>query len=279
MSWEEEQARFWQWVTRPLDLQQDADEIASLLAPHSHLSQAQALSIYNNAYHQRLVDVSSAVFPVLYNTLGRELYRQLWIAYMGEHPPRNGPINHVGGELPAFLREHEQFRALPALADMAQLECLLTGLFDVADEAPYTLAMLRQLPEQDWPTQRWQAKQDWTLLQTRFDLEAYWRQMQSHLQAGGEPGAAEASITLLPEVDTRFPNLLVFRRAQRMQFQRIPAAFGLFLQGIQRGETFAALCAELAAGFPEQDIPALSLNLLLRAIELELLRAETAAPA
>lgn len=279
MSWEEEQARFWQWITRPQDLQQDADAIAALLAPHSRLTQAEALSIYHNAYHQRLVEVSSAIFPVLFNTLGRTLYSQLWIAYMGEHPPRNGPINRVGDDLPAFLRRHPQFRELPAVADIAQLECLLNSLFDVVDEAPYTLAMLQRLPEQDWPTQRWQAKQDWALLQTRFDLETYWRQIQAHIQAGGEPGAADASISLLPDLDPRFANLLVFRREQRMQFQSIRPAFGLFLQGIQRGETFAALCSTLAESFPEQDIAALSLSLLLRAIELELLRDEAAPPA
>lgn len=276
MNWEEEQARFWQWITRPQDLQQDADAIAALLAPHSRLSQAEALSIYNNAYHQRLVEVSSAIFPVLFHTLGRELYSQLWIAYMGEHPPRNGPINRVGDDLPSFLREHPQFRELPAVADIAQLECLLNSLFDVVDEPPYTLAMLQRLPEQDWPTQRWLPKQDWALLSTRFDLEAYWRDIQAHIQAGGEPGGAEASITLLPEHDPSRPNLLVFRHAQRMQFQSIRPAFGLFLQGIQRGATFAELCSSLAESFPEQDIPSLSLNLLLRAIDLELLRAEAA---
>jgi len=249
MSWEEEQARFWQWITRPQDLQQDADAIAALLAPHSRLSQAEALSIYNNAYHQRLVEVSSAIFPVLFHTLGRELYSQLWIAYMGEHPPRNGPINRVGDQLPAFLRGHPQFRELPAVADIAQLECLLNSLFDVVDEPPYTLAML------------------------------HWREIQAHIQAGGEPGGAEASITLLPEHDPSRPNLLVFRHAQRMQFQSIRPAFGLFLQGIQRGEPFAELCSALAETFPEQDIPALSLSLLLRAIDLELLRAEAVPPA
>ena len=90
------------------------------------------------------------------------------------------------------------------------------------------------------------------------------------------PGPRVTSITLLPEHDPRFPNLLVFRREQRMQFQSIRPAFGLFLQGIQRGENFATLCGKLAESFPKQDIPSLSLNLLLRAIDLELLRAEAA---
>jgi hypothetical protein len=277
MSWEEEQARFWGWITRPQDLSASAEDIASLLAPHSHLSQAEALSIYNNAYHQRLVDVSSSLFPILYNTLGKELYTQLWIGYMGRFPPRNGPIHRVGSALRDYLRTHEQFKDLPAVADIVQLESLLTALFDLVDEAPYTLAMLQSLPSQDWPLMCWQAKQDWALPSTRFDLEAYWRLMQDYIKQNGEPGEASFGITLLdPAPDPRYPNLLVFRRQHRMQFQRITEPFGLFLSGIQQGAPFASLCESLAAAFPEQDIPSLSLALLLKAIELELLRADSA---
>lgn len=277
MSWEDEQVRFWGWITRPQDLSESADDIAAMLAPHSHLSQAEALSIYNNAYHQRLVDVSSALFPILYNTLGKDLYTQLWIGYMGRFPPRNGPIHRVGSALRDYLRSHEQFKDLPAVADIVQLESLLTALFDTVDEAPFTLAMLQSLPPQDWPLMRWQARQDWALVSTRFDLEAYWRLMQDYITQKGEPGEAAFGITLLdPAPDPRYPNLLVFRREHRMQFQRVPAPLGLFLSGIQRGESFASLCEELAVAFPDQDIPSLSLGLLLKAIELALLRADTA---
>src|SRR5690606_28899581 len=130
--------QFWAWINRPRDLQENADEIAALMAPHSHISQAEAVSIYNNAYHQRLVEVSSALFPVLFHSLGRELYTQLWIAYMGEHPPRNGPIHRVGEQLPDFVQTHPSFAHLPAVADITRLESLLGELFDKADTAPYT---------------------------------------------------------------------------------------------------------------------------------------------
>ena len=277
MSWEEEQARFWGWITRPQDLGASADDIASLLAPHSRLSQAEALSIYNNAYHQRLVDVSRSLFPILYNTLGKDLYTQLWIGYMGRFPPRNGPIHRVGSALRDYLRTHEQFKDLPAVADIVQLESLLTALFDTVDEAPYTLAMLQSLPGQDWPKMRWQAKEDWALVSTRFDLEAYWRLMQDYIKQEGEPGEAPFGITLLdPAPDPRYPNLLVFRRQYRMQFQRITGPFGLFLNGVQQGASFASLCETLATACPDQEIPSLSLGLLLKAIELELLRADSA---
>lgn len=281
MSWRQEQEQFWDWISRPQDLSADAEQIAALLAPHSHLSQTEALSIYNNAYHQRLVDVSSALFPVLFNTLGRDLYTQLWIDYMGKFPPRNGPLHRVGESLCEYLRAHEQFGALPAVADIVRLETLLIALFDLADEDAYTLQQLQSLPAEDWPQMRWPAKQDWELLHSRFDLEKYWRQMQEHMNSGGQPGETDFSIEPIPSPVGAGPardlaNLLVYRNQHRMQFQSIGPELAFFLTAIQKDDNFAAICSRLAVAFPAQDIPTLSLTLLLRAIELELLAAPAA---
>jgi hypothetical protein len=299
MSWRQEQEQFWDWISHPQDLSVDAERIADLLAPHSQLSQAEALSIYNNAYHQRLVEVSSALFPVLFNTLGRELYTQLWIGYMSQYPPRNGPIHRVGESLREYLRQHDQFRPLPAVADIVSLESLLTALFDLADEEPCTLSQLQALPATDWPQTRWQAKKDWALLNSRFDLEKYWRQMQAHTDSGGQPGETAFGIDLITNpITTSTPardsaiqeeadrgqgplpqelaNILVFRRHHRMQFQTIDAPLAVFLTAIQAAQDFAEICSQLATAFPEEDIPALSLKQLLKAIELELLAARPA---
>lgn len=269
MSWRTEQEQFWGWISRPQDLSADAEQIATLLAPHSHLSQAEALSIYNNAYHQRLVEVSIALFPVLFNTLGRDLYTQLWIGYMGKYPPRNGPIHRVGESLRDYLREHEQFRALPAVADIVQLETLLIELFDLVDEDIYTLKQLQALLAEDWPQMRWPAKRDWALLHSHFDLEKYWRQMHEFNESGGVPGETTFGIELIAPAGT--VNLLVYRKQHRMHFQAIGPELALFLTSVQKGANFAHICNHLAVAFPAQDIPALSLKLLLRAIELELL--------
>ncbi|MDP2139903.1 MAG: putative DNA-binding domain-containing protein [Gammaproteobacteria bacterium] len=285
MNWRQEQEQFWSWINQPQDLDTQANEIASLLAPHSHLSQAEALSIYNNAYHQRLVEVSSALFPILFNTLGRDIYTRLWIGYMGKYPPRNGPIHRVGEFLRDYVSSHEQFSNLPAVADIIHMEGLLISLFDVADEAAYTLAELQSLPAEKWPAMRWQAKQDWALLESRFNLEKYWQQMHGFMASGGEPGEAEFGIELVkrpedegtiireqnPLLQRRYPSNLIYRKRHRMQFQPIAADMALFLQAVREGETFAQICEHLAAAFPMQDIPQLSLNLLFKAIELGLL--------
>lgn len=271
MNWKDEQEKFWAWINRPQDLSGSAEQIASMFAPHSHISQAAALSIYNNAYHQRLVEVSSALFPVLFNTLGRELYTQLWIAYMSVHPPRNGPIHRVGEHLHSYVQAHPKFNALPAVADIVQLESLLTELFDKQDEVPYTLADLQSLAPETWPGMRWQAKQDWALFYSAFDLEKYWRQMQGFIASGQEPGSSDFAIAPLAQARPDTPNYLVLRVQQRMQFQSIRPELATFLQGILQKQDFAQICTVLATDYPEHDIPALSLKLLLRAIDLELL--------
>ncbi len=276
MNWKEEQAQFWAWINHPQDLSKDAEKIASLLAPHRHIGQAQALSIYNNAYHQRLVDVSSALFPVLYHTLGQELYTQLWLSYMAAYPPRNGPIHRVGEHLHTFLRQHPKFASLPAAADIVQLESHLNYLFDKADEPAYSLADLQALPQDDWAAMRWQAKQDWALLYSPFDLEKYWRQMQEFIAQEGEPGHSNFAIEALEQDSAGQPNYLVLRQAQRMHFQWIRPELATFLQCIEQQQDFAHICTSLAEAYPAHDIPALSLQLLLRAIELELLCAASA---
>jgi len=273
VNWEQEQAQFWAWISRPQDLNESADEIAALLAPHSQLSQAEALAIYNNAYHQRLVEVSSALFPVLFNTLGKDLYTRLWIGYMEAYPPRNGAIHRVGEDLHRYVSEHPKFAGLPAVADIVRLESLLTALFDKIDEGPYSLPQLQALAQEDWPAMRWQAKQDWALFYSRFDLETYWQQMQGYIAQGGEPGKTEFAITAIaPSPRSDLPNYLVLRLNQGMQFQIIRPEMAVFLEGVQAQLDFAELCVALAEAFPDQEIPSLSLRLLLRAIELELLR-------
>ena len=274
MRWEDEQQAFWDWITKPQDLRDSSEDISRMFSPHRGLSQVEALGIYNNAYHQRLINISAELYPILYHTLGDEVYTRLWLEYLAQHPPRPGPMSLLGENLHDFASRHSQFGGLPAMLDIIELETLLIALFDRADQTVFTLADLQQLPADQWPTARWQVRDDWALLHSEFDLEKYWAAMQKFLasdqvQPGDVPfGVERASREALAE-----GNFYLVRRVQhRMQFQRINAHMHCLLEMLRDGKDFASICAGLAERFPEQDIPTLSLNLLLKAIELELLR-------
>lgn len=274
MRWEDEQQAFWDWITRPQDLRNSSKDIREMFAPHRELDQVEALGIYNNAYHQRLINISAELYPILYHTLGDAVYTRLWLEYLAQHPPRPGPMSLLGENLHDFASEHPQFGSLPAMLDIIELETLLIALFDRADHSAYTLADLQQLPADQWPAARWPIRDDWALMRSDFDLEKYWAAMQDFLAsdqalAGEVPfGVERAGATAQAQ-----GNFYLVRRVQhRMQFQRINAHMHSFLSALRAGHNFADICTELAEQFPEQDIPTLSLKLLLKAIELELLR-------
>ncbi|MEX0739356.1 MAG: putative DNA-binding domain-containing protein [Pseudohongiella sp.] len=285
MRWEDEQQAFWDWITRPQDLRESSADITRMFAPHRELSQVEALGIYNNAYHQRLINISSELYPILYHTLGEEVYARLWLAYLAEHPPRPGPMGLLGEDLHAFARQHPQFGRLPAMLDIIELETRLITLFDRADQSIFTRADLQQLPAEQWPATRWPARDDWALMRSDFDLEGYWAAMQQYLASGeAQPGEVpfgvervtqEQRVTQKRRVnqDTDVEgNFYLIRRVQhRMQFQRINAPMHCFLSAIGAGDSFADICSRLAHQFPDQDIASLSLSLLLKTVDLELL--------
>lgn len=268
MSWREEQEQFWQWITRPQDLQQQSEAIDALFAAHRQLERSAALNIYNNAYHQRLIGIARELYPLLYRTLGDAPWQALWLAYLQAHPPRPGAMARLSENLLDFLHADPQYSRLPALLDIAELETRFIELFDRADEAPCSLSDLQALPEQDWPGMRWQPKQDWALISSRFDLQDYWQRMQDFFSDDSVPaGSAPFGPTPLPEP----VNYLIRRHQMQMHFQPLTATMAGFLRGIQQGLNFAQLCDQLAETHPEEQVPALSLQLLLQAIDWELL--------
>lgn len=270
MDWREEQEQFWQWVTRPQDLSESEDPIERLFAPHSQISQTEALGIYNNAYHQRLIGIARELYSLTWKTVGEQAFTSIWLDYLQAHPPRPGSMSALSEELHGFLCQHEQYGRLPALLDIVQLETLFIQLFDRADEPSYNVSQLQQLPQSRWPETRWQPKQDWTLMRSHFDLETYWKAMKTHFHDDSvEAGSAPFGVDPLPEK----ADFLIHRQHFTMHFQQIDPDMATFLRAIQRGEHFAATCEELARHHPPEAVPELGLKLLLRSIELQLLRA------
>ncbi len=268
MNWREEQEQFWRWITQPEFPEDQREAIDGIFAPHTGLSRSQALNIYNNAYHQRMISISSQLYPMVYRTLGEQAYAALWLAYMQAHPPRPGSVNQLGRELHDFASQHPHYGKLPALLDIIALETAFIDCFDRADEPAYSLAQLRQVPAGQWPLLSWRAKHDWVLIDSDFDLEDYYRRLgEWFADESAQPGSAPFGVAPLDKAAT----YLVRRQDQRMHFQKITPAMAQMLRGIVRGECFATLCELLAEQWPDRDIPQMSLALLMQAIDWELL--------
>lgn len=275
MNWRDQQQQFWDWITRPQDLHDSSAAIDELFAPHTGLSKVEALAIYNNAFHQRLIQTASEMYPVLYNTLGQDVFTSLWLGYLSTNLPRPGAMSNMTDKLLDYVLADEQFGVLPALHDIVRVETLMIELFDRADEPIWDIEELQALPPDDWAAMVWQPRHDWALLSSRFDLQLYWQQMHTHIETGAEAGSASFGVS---PADPNISEIhyLLRRHQHRMQFQSIDKTLAVFLQAIQDGLCFANICTHLAEQYPNEDIPQLSLALLLKTIDLELLHAEPA---
>ena len=273
-SWAAEQQAFWEWITQPQDLRQQQPAIEALISPPQGIASVDALAIYNNAYHQRLLQIAAELYPVTLHALGSEIHSQLWLEYLSVYPPRPGPMSLLSEHLPAFVQQHPSFGKLPALISLIELETLLIQLFDRADDAKLTTADLKQIDPINWGEMYLTPCGDWALLHSPFDLEAYWTRIQEHranLAADtNEVAAAPFAVPRHMQPDGVY--YLVRRVQLRMQFQQINAAMQCFLAAARAGENFAQICETLAERYPDQDIAALSLQLLLKATELGLFK-------
>jgi hypothetical protein len=275
--WREQQQQFWDWITRPQDLSDSSAAIDELFAPNTGLSKVEALAIYNNAFHQRLIQIASEMYPILYNTLGQDVFTKLWLGYLSTNLPRPGAMSNMTDKLLDYVTADEQFGALPALHDIVRVETLMIELFDRADEPIWTIAQLQALPADDWAAMVWQPRHDWALLSSHFNLQQYWQKMHTHIETGAEAGSASFGVAPAEPDNSNFKLHYLLRRHQhRMQFQSISEELAVFLQAIQENLCFADICVRLAEQFPTDDIPPLSLSLLLQTVELELLHAEPA---
>jgi hypothetical protein len=277
MNWRDQQQQFWDWITRPQDLRESSAAIDELFSPHTGLSKVEALAIYNNAFHQRLIQIASEMYPVLYNTLGQDVFTQLWLGYLSTNLPRPGAMSNMTDKLLDYVIADAQFGALPALHDIVRVETLMIDLFDRADEPTWTIEQLQALPPEDWATMIWQPRHDWALLSSHFNLQQYWQQMHAYTESSAEAGGASFGVALADRDNPGFELHYLLRRHQhRMQFQSISESLAVFLQAVQDRLCFADICSRLAEQFPMEDIPSVSLSLLLKTIELELLHAEPA---
>jgi hypothetical protein len=86
---------------------------------------APGLRVYRTNALAQATRCLGAAFPVLAQMLGEHnltmLARDFWLA----RPPLSGDLAQWGGELPDFLRNHEQLTAEPCLPDVARVEWAL----------------------------------------------------------------------------------------------------------------------------------------------------------
>ena len=245
----------------------DDSAIEAAIAAGHGIAVRQRLSIYRHAYRARLIDALRDTFGHTAIYLGDDWFDADALAFVQAHPSTVSSLNDYGAGFPAWL-----FQRHPRDADIGELAALdwtLRRAFDGADAAPLDLVALAAVAPDAWSRVGFGFVPTCARLSFRYNTLALWHALD---QAQTPPKAQR--------LDTP-SDVLVWRLGHQPHFRSLGTFEGSALDHLLRGASFATMCEQLAASFPQCDVPLEAGTLLRRWVEEQLLVAVVvpAAPA
>ena len=232
------------------------EAVAEVFAGDARMSAEERLDAYANMYFVRLRDVLSEDFERTASVLGEARWHNTVTDYLLAHPPTKWSLRWAGEAMPGFLRGHAYGAERPWLADVAALEWARNEAFQAMDAESLRAESLAALPPEAWPDLRFEAMPGTALVESRWDLAAWWN------GALGEPERAPRALDA-PRV------LLVWRDEEGdVQHEELAADELEAVRRLLSGAPFADVCEACAprdAGEPEAEAAARrAVELLLR---------------
>ena len=230
------------------------ERVEAVFAGDGRLSGVERLDVYANMYFFRLKDVLGEDFARTATALGEARWHNLVTDYLVAHPPTRWSLRWAGERLPGFLRGHALGEERPWLADVAALEWARNEAFQARDAEGRPAEALAELPADAWPEVRFDAPPGTSVLETRWDLAAWWAGAPA-----GEPRPAGAA-----------QDLLVWRDADDdVRHEALPAADAQAARLLLSGAGLARICeawADVVADEEEAARRAVDLVVRLRAM-------------
>jgi hypothetical protein len=220
-----------------------APDIEERVVGTTRVPLATRLAIYGDAYRARLVETLQSHYPALLALLGEEGFTLLGDAYVRGHDSTFRSIRYYGATLPELLARAAAYAERPWMAELARFEWAMTEVFDAADAAPITVAVLGGVAPQEWAQLAFSFDASVRTLQLSWNAPALWRA----LTAGASPPAPEAQ----PEPLT----WLLWRRDLQIYFRRLGALEAGALARARAGSSFGELCEALSVALDATQAP------------------------
>ena len=211
------------------------------------------LAIYADGYRLRLVAALRSEFPALAAWLGERGFDRLAHGYVAAHPSRQPNLRWFGDALSRFLARDPAWARRPALAELAALEYAIGLAFDAADTPPLCFEDLAAIPGDAWPELRFALHPSTRRLDLRWNTPKLWKAW-----ATAEPRPAPPEARRHREAQP----WLVWRNDFVPQLRRLEADEAWALGTLQRGATFARICAGLCRWAGEVEAPLRAASLL-----------------
>ncbi len=245
------------------DLQQfiveGSDSIAAAIDSSQEISAATRLNIYSDAYRLRLIEALQANFPVLEKLFGADPFARLTQLYLSIRPSRHFSIRWFGHELPSFLREFDEYRDRPWLAELAEWEWKVATAFDERDANVLAVDKLATMAPEEWP-------------HLKLFLHPCVQRLRLTTNAAALAKAAGEDQSLPePKLLDECVEWLIWRQDFVVRFRSLDALEAAALDAVQSGATFGELCEAIAEHMDAESVPLRAATLLRQWIEEQLL--------
>ena len=224
--------------------------------PPCDIERARA-AVHRNTFVGTLVEALAQSFPVTRALAGEAFFDAMARARVISDPPVSPVLTDYAISFPGFVESFAPARAVPVLAQMAQLEAARLRAFHAADAEAIGLAEFHRLACDSALLERTGA---------RLHPAAHW-QSASHALVELWQAHADASDPTsvdLRGIDAATPQqYLVHRPRFDLGMQRLPAGACAFLDALAAGASFAG-AFDLAAQANESAEPAALFSLLLQ---------------
>jgi len=192
------------------------------------------LAIYANAYCMRLVETLQKDFPAILYLLGDDAFTQAAVAYIKEHPSQHPSLRFFGQYFSEFLHQDTNYRAMPYLSELAQLEWLLVEAFNAKDVSLIQESDVANVPPEAWSTLVLDFQASVHCFQYRWNIIPIWKAEQ------------DEQIPPQPEELDSEEICLVWRQNYMTRYRTLEPDEALVLGSMLEGADFSDMCASLS---------------------------------
>ncbi len=238
----------------------DGDEsIASAIDSSDEIPAATRLKIYSDAYRLRLIEALQANFPVLERLLGADQFARVTQLYLSIRPSRHFSIRWFGHELQQFLREFDEYRDQPWLAELAEWEWKVAMAFDEHDTELLTIDAVAGVTPEDWPGLNF-------FFHPSVQRVGLTTNATAIAKASGEEQPLPQPVQLAERTES-----LIWRQDLIVRYRSLDVTESAAIDAVRTGATFGELCETIAQHVAADEVPLRAATLLRRWIDDQLL--------
>jgi hypothetical protein len=212
-----------------------ATRVAEHVTGNDRLSPAEQADLYRRQFFLRHVEALLEDHPGIAHYLGEDGFEAFACAYLAKHPPKTPSLRDLGADVADFAATWEGLpeHLRPVCVDMARYELCIVELFDAENVPPPDAAQLAAVPQEAWLTRPLVLTPLLRLLEFRHPVP----ELRVAIKLGecaAEPPAPEPAYHG------------VFRRDDRIAFERLPAEAFALLRLLAGGAPLAGACEDLS---------------------------------